>query len=98
MSERKLVAVCVADIPLKVVRMVCPRCYGDTATGWCPTCGIDWADGLSDWLIRPNKNTFEDVALDLLGVTGDEPQRRNPKWRKQWRRRGVLRCSWCDVT
>lgn len=77
-------------------RLVCPLCLEDTATAYCFGCGVDWADGLSDWLIRPRKNTLGDDWLRERFA--DRPLRRNATWRKYWRKQGELRCSWCDVT
>jgi ribosomal protein L37E len=34
--------------------ILCPDCGRQTATGWCPPCGIDWTDGLMDRLREKN--------------------------------------------
>jgi hypothetical protein len=95
MTDPHLRVVCLADVPARHSRLVCPRCYGDTATGFCFTCCIDWCDGLSDWLIRPRGDLS---AVEALLIDDTPRERRNPAWRKQWLRRGALCCSWCDVT
>lgn len=80
----------------QTLRLVCPICYADTAGGWCAACGFDWCDGLSDWLIRPRNDLPADEAL---GYFLEEPSpRRNTTWRRLHRKRGGLRCAWCDVT